>query len=53
MKIIDILELKNTAKIEKLCADNEPLYVMDKGVIKLVIISIEAYNDITSNLKDS
>lgn len=44
MQIIPIRELKNTAKISKVCNDNnQPLFVTKNGYGDLVIMSMQAY----------
>ena len=44
MKIIPMHDLKNTAEVERLCAEeNGPVFVTQNGYGRLVIMNIEYY----------
>ncbi len=44
MKIVPIIDLKNTVKIEQLCSETkEPVFVTKNGYGKLVVMDIECF----------
>ena len=54
MKTISINEFKDISKIEKLCLESkEPLLVTDNGYAKLVIMSIECYENLINLLSEA
>ena len=51
-KIIPITDLRNTTKISELCHEkNEPVFITKNGYSDLVIMSAEAYEELTEGPK--
>ena len=51
-KIIPITDLRNTTKISELCHEkNEPVFITKNGYSDLVIMSAEAYEELTEGTK--
>ena len=44
MQIIPITELRNTSKIDEMCAlNNEPVYITKNGYGSMVVMNLKAY----------
>ena len=54
MKIIPMRDLKDTVKIEKLCAENhEPVYVTKNGYGRLVVMDIEYFEQVFGKIYEA
>ena len=54
MKIIPMRDLKNTVKVERLCAEeNGPVFVTKNGYGKLVVMDIDYYEKTMSKMDES
>ena len=51
MTIVPIKDLKNTVKIEKLCAkENGPVFITKNGYGKLVVMDISFYEEVMNQV---
>ena len=54
MKIIPMRDLKNTVKVERLCAEeNGPVFVTKNGYGRLVVMDIDYYEKTMSKMDES
>ena len=54
MKIIPMRDLKNTVKVERLCAEeNGPVFVTKNGYGRLVVMDIDYYEKTISKMDES
>ena len=54
MKIIPMHDLKNTAEVERLCAEeNGPVFVTKNGYGRLVVMDIDYYEKTMSKMDES
>lgn len=54
MKIIPMRDLKNTVKVERLCAEeNGPIFVTKNGYGRLVVMDIDYYEKTMSKMDES
>ena len=54
MKIIPMRDLKNTIKVERLCAEeNGPVFVTKNGYGRLVVMDIDYYEKTMSKMDES
>lgn len=54
MKIIPMHDLKNTAEVERLCAEeNGPVFVTKNGCGRLVVMDIDFYDKTTRKINEA